>query len=175
MSRPSTLLALGLLAAACGSPNKNSSNDAGAGDAAMGACGNPGDMGVNSLGVGKYCQTSNDCPSTAPICSTIESSFLPADAGVPPTNFCLIPLCDPCSPIVPQCGADTICACFAQGECGCAPASCSNIVPAGLQTPVCSDGGMDAGSDAGLDGGSDAGLDGGSDEGDGGSDAGDGG
>ncbi len=137
-------LALVGIVMACGGPTKSSS-DAGVDAGAQSACGHPGDMGVNSLGVGKYCQTGNDCPSTAPICSTLESEVL-MNPNIPPTNFCLVPQCDPCQDPTPTCGANTICACFGPGLCGCAPATCVNIEPpdAGI---VC---GPDAGpADAG--------------------------
>jgi hypothetical protein len=146
-----TLLVLtGIFAlAACGpaSSNKDAGTAADSGPAS--ACGHPGDMG-NSLGVGKYCASSNDCPSTAALCSTIEASILD-NPSIPATNFCLIPECDPCSPAAPQCGENAFCACYAVGECGCAPLSCMNIQPldAGV---VCVDAGpSDAGNaDAGA-------------------------
>jgi hypothetical protein len=94
-------------------------------DAANSTCGHPGDKG-NSLGVGKFCQSSADCANNtqATLCAIIgdDRSF-----------FCTF-LCDEDGG-VNQCGENAECAC--QGACGCFPIACDDSADAG-----------DAGSDA---------------------------
>lgn len=77
---------------------------------AAASCGQPGYMG-NSIGVGKYCTTLNDCPSTAPFCATLGS----ADA-----HFCTT-MCT--STTDTACGDNAACEC-PTGGCGCHPSGC---------------------------------------------------
>jgi hypothetical protein len=81
-------------------------------------CGHPGDTG-NSLGVGKYCQSSSDCSPPAGFCT--------ADVGK--GHICTIINCDPMKDSVSQCGDQgALCRCSMLG-CGCVPGRC---VPPGL-------------------------------------------
>jgi hypothetical protein len=79
-------------------------------------CGHPGDTG-NSLGVGKYCQTSADCAGKmASACSTI----MPPPQG--PAFFCTM-LCD-INSTTNMCGENATCTCLSPGVCGCVPDTC---------------------------------------------------
>jgi len=95
-------------------------------------CGHPGDQG-NSVGVGKFCQSSADCSDNtkATLCAIIgdDRSF-----------FCTF-VCHQDGP-PDQCGEDAECAC--QGPCGCFPKKCDDR-PA-------DDGGTDAPTDSPQDG-----------------------
>jgi len=85
--------------------------DAGSGDASTG-CVSPGAPG-NSDGVGKYCDTFNDCAGqTANICAVI---------GDPTQHFCTF-LCTPSDGGADPCGTGATCEC--QGQCGCTPNAC---------------------------------------------------
>jgi hypothetical protein len=135
-----------LVAACSSSSSSGSATDSGApkGDASAdsgsmtSACGHPGDKG-NSLGVGQYCTgegaDAGACPSTAPVCSTIENSSEPADKQ---TFFCVLP-CTACSP-AGFCGEGASCVCNTEG-CGCIPDTCSALIP-DAGNPPC-DGGKD--------------------------------
>jgi hypothetical protein len=89
-------------------------------------CGHPGDMG-NSIGVGKFCLSSNDCTgSQAHLCSNL---------GGPGTNFCTTT----CMPPPPDggaadggnpCAENATCECQG-GLCGCTPNSCLGPMPGG--------------------------------------------
>ncbi|HUJ62757.1 MAG TPA: hypothetical protein VLX92_29850 [Kofleriaceae bacterium] len=89
-------------------------------DAFYSACGHPGDTG-NSLGVGKFCTTLQDCAdnSQATICSTLGN-----DPSTPQLDsyFCTA-LCSASSP-PGFCGDGASCMCGSAG-CGCAPSTCS--------------------------------------------------
>mgnify|MGYP001236368815 CR=1 FL=1 len=76
-----------------------------------GSCGNPGDTG-NELGVGYYCNTSDDCTGlSANVCAFALDSSLP--------HVCIIAPCDGAT----NCGSNASCACNALG-CGCFPYAC---------------------------------------------------
>lgn len=81
-------------------------------------CGQPCDQG-NVLGVGKFCITSADCPSTS--MAVICSSF-----GDPSTHFCTLA----CTPVDAgpdadgPCGEGAECRCNSSNMCGCVPSGC---------------------------------------------------
>jgi hypothetical protein len=84
-------------------------------------CGHPGDKG-NSIGVGSFCVTSNDCScnSGATLCSTL---------GGPGTDFCTT-LCMPVDGGGDAgCGENATCFCQGPGACGCTPNSCLTAPP----------------------------------------------
>jgi hypothetical protein len=84
-------------------------------------CGHPGDKG-NSIGVGSFCVTSNDCMcnSGANLCSTL---------GGPGTDFCTT-LCMPVDGGGDAgCGENATCFCQGPGACGCTPNSCLSGPP----------------------------------------------
>lgn len=85
-------------------------------------CGRPGDTG-NSVGVGKYCATIQDClrNTKAKICTTV---FMPQYA------FCTT-LCDSTRDPLPQCGEGATCECLSGEGCGCVPSSCRMNAPVG--------------------------------------------
>ena len=83
-------------------------------DAFASTCGMPGDQG-NELGVGKFCQTLNDCNGTpsAPLCSNLgdETTFFC-------TKFCSA------NGSADQCGTAATCTCNSSNQCGCTPNAC---------------------------------------------------
>lgn len=83
-------------------------------DAFASTCGQPGDQG-NELGVGKFCQTLNDCNGTpsAPLCSNLgdETTFFC-------TKFCTS------GGSADQCGTAASCTCNSNNQCGCTPNAC---------------------------------------------------
>jgi hypothetical protein len=86
------------------------------------ACGHPGDVG-NSIGVGKYCMSIFDCPSTAIICTAINNANEPANDQ---TFFCTTT----CKGLTDTttCGAGA--ACLMQGaNLACVPTSCGSVAP----------------------------------------------
>ena len=120
-----------------GTPRDAVAGETGSADSgATSACGHPGDKG-NSLGVGQYC-TSQDCPSTAPVCSVLNNTSEPANMQ---TFFCVLP-CTACSP-AGFCGDGASCVCSSAG-CGCIPDSCSALIP-DAGNPPCDAGASDAG------------------------------
>ncbi len=95
----------------------------------MSNCGQPGDQG-NSLGVGHFCLSSNDCLSTsqAHLCSNLDPTsqtyfctFIcprPPDAGVEGgAEGGAGDAGDPC-------GENAACVCPSSGPCGCTPSTC---------------------------------------------------
>jgi hypothetical protein len=75
-------------------------------------CGKAGDQG-NAIGVGKYCDTSNDCSSNtkATLCATL---------GEPGAHFCTT-ICSAGDDAA--CGDGASCKCLG-GQCGCMPNHC---------------------------------------------------
>jgi hypothetical protein len=131
-----------VFAAACSSSGgSDGGTDAGHKDSGMAPsiCGNPGDPG-NAIGVGKYCQTIDDCSanSKATICSTI---------GNPGAYFCTAQ-CDPCTSPADFCGVGAACSCETLG-CGCTPIACIARLVDGGQPSVC-DGGVRTDAGAGT-------------------------
>jgi hypothetical protein len=86
------------------------------------ACGHVGDKG-NSKGIGQYCQTVNDCPTSAPICSSFENGLEPSTDQ---TFFCTT-TCTGASDTT-TCGTDANCICQSLG-CACVPAYCGTTAP----------------------------------------------
>ena len=105
MPRLAALLAL--LIAACGESSSAPP------DAFETLCGAPGDEG-NELGVGKFCETLNDCSTTAdaPLCSVI---------GDENTHFCTKTCMETDPDTVCGDGAECVCG---NGGCGCTPTAC---------------------------------------------------
>jgi hypothetical protein len=98
---------------ACSSNNSKPVDAASTVDSFYSQCGEPGDTG-NSEGVGKFCTSGSDCPTTAPLCSIIGSKT---------TFFCTF-ICQAGSD---ACGSDATCTCQGSGSsgpCGCTPNSC---------------------------------------------------
>lgn len=89
-----------------------SGGDSGSGGDAGGGCVPVGAPG-NDKGVGKYCQTFNDC--------TVGQANLCAIIGGATDDFCTF-FCDP-EGGTDQCGANATCQCQG-GQCGCTPDSC---------------------------------------------------
>jgi hypothetical protein len=87
-------------------------------------CGHPGDTG-NSVGIGQYCSTTNDCTHPgAPICG---NDFQPQRH----TYFCTT-TCDGPDMGTRGCGENTSCTKDAQtGLYGCVPTACLTNMPAG--------------------------------------------
>ncbi|MGZ3429892.1 MAG: hypothetical protein ACXVCV_24750 [Polyangia bacterium] len=125
----SILIALVLVAAACGS-DSSSSGDAGSPDlsattggvdmALLSRCGHPGDVG-NSLGVGKFCTNQGpDCTGNgmATSCSALFNGQTPSATDA---YFCSFQ-CQMTSP-AGFCGENAECLCNALG-CACIPTSC---------------------------------------------------
>jgi hypothetical protein len=88
------------------------------------ACGHPGDKG-NSKGVGKFCETNDDCSGLeAGLCSTINNK----DGGTDPnTFFCVKAFCNPSAPatdITDFCGENATCLKNALGA-ACVPVQCA--------------------------------------------------
>jgi hypothetical protein len=83
-------------------------------DAFYSQCGHPGDTG-NELGIGKFCQSLDDCSSTpsAPLCSILGSS----------TTFFCTTTCS-MTGSASQCGTATQCVCNSGNQCGCTPSVC---------------------------------------------------
>ncbi len=96
---------------ACGNSTPKKAPDA-AVDAFASTCGKPGDTG-NELGIGKFCTSFSDCPSTAPLCSVIGDST---------THFCTKTCTTQGS--TTECGTNTTCECNSSNQCGCTPNSC---------------------------------------------------
>jgi hypothetical protein len=99
-----------------GSPDMAESGDM----ALLSRCGHPGDPG-NSIGVGKFCRTGNDC--TGPglktnVCSALGNGGTPMPSD---TYFCTIYPCHPDAG-TNECGDNAACVC--QGPCACAPTGC---------------------------------------------------
>ncbi len=101
--------------AACGgSSSTTAENDAAAPDAGFdSACGFPGDKG-NSLGVGKFCTSLEDCRDNprATLCTTIAND----------DNFFCTFACT-ADGGADQCGENATCQCQG-GRCGCFPNDC---------------------------------------------------
>jgi hypothetical protein len=104
----------------------SSGNDSGSGlpDPSSSICGHPGDQG-NSLGVGRFCQSSNDCANntSATICAIVgdDHSF-----------FCTF-VCHQDGG-ADQCGENAECACQG-GPCGCFPKACDDTSDGGSDAP----------------------------------------
>ncbi len=82
-------------------------------------CGHPGDKG-NSLGVGKFCRTFDDCANqAATLCSAIGNG---ATSSPDDTYFCTIYPCQ-LDAGTSQCAEGATCACKS-GQCACTPNSC---------------------------------------------------
>jgi len=82
------------------------------------ACGHPCDVG-NSLGVGKYCKTSNDCANNGS--AVICSSILNAQGDPMNTFFCTLPMtCDNTT----DCGSAATCQTVPGKGSGCTPNRC---------------------------------------------------
>lgn len=121
-------LVLVITLAACSNDN-NGGGDMGVADLGkasgdmllLSQCGHPGDPG-NSLGVGQFCRTANDCKGQAQLCSSMENGSTPSPTD---TYFCTIFPCHPDDGGVDStaCGENTGCAC-SNGLCGCTPSSC---------------------------------------------------
>jgi hypothetical protein len=83
------------------------------GGAGAKCCNDPSNQG-NSLGVGKYCDTSSMCTGMASLCATL---------GDPTQHFCTM-LCQ----MGGNCGTGATCQC--QGaQCGCTPDACVTPPP----------------------------------------------
>lgn len=117
---------LALFAVSCNDSNTGNSPDlAASGDMTFfSCCGKPGDNG-NTMGVGQYCQKTNDCTnSAAPICA---NDFFPARK----TFFCTNS-CDGPDMGSRGCGADATCTKDKDtGLYGCVPTSCLVNMPPG--------------------------------------------
>lgn len=85
-------------------------------------CGHPGDTG-NNLGIGKYCMTLGDCPTTAPLCTAIENGIEPVNAQ---SYFCTT-TCT--SGDNSKCGDNANCICQTANTCACVPVSCGTTAP----------------------------------------------
>jgi hypothetical protein len=93
-------------------------------DGGFSACGFPGDMN-NDAGVGQYCLTANDCPTSSLICTAFQNSLQPANQQ----SFFCTNECDCTTPNT--CGSNATCVCQSPGACGCVPNSCSALFPVG--------------------------------------------
>jgi hypothetical protein len=86
-------------------------------------CGHPGDPG-NSLGIGKFCRTGNDCTGQkASLCSALGNGSKPSPSD---TYFCTIYPCHPDGG-TNECGENASCQCGSGsggGGCACAPDHC---------------------------------------------------
>lgn len=90
-------------------------------------CGFPGDSG-NSLGVGRFCETNEQCEGTAAtFCSSAENGQTDHQSF-----YCTLG-CDPDDGTNP-CGEGAVCACEEVG-CGCTPVSCIDNPPEGCTGP----------------------------------------
>lgn len=119
-----SLACFAILSAACNGSGGNGGNQPGP-DLAMApadlapfpsVCGKPGDTG-NSLGVGKFCQTLDDCSgnSKAKICPIV---FAPDSMAY----FCTL-TCTPTDGGANTCGENASCQCQG-GQCACTPDRC---------------------------------------------------
>jgi hypothetical protein len=104
-------LALALVFAACGGDDSATVKHDAAVDAFESDCGFPGDPG-NEMGIGKFCDPDNQCPSSAPLCSVI---------GDDRTHFCT-KICQMGS--TTACGTGAECTCNSSNQCGCTPSAC---------------------------------------------------
>ncbi len=87
--------------------------------ALLSVCGHPGDKG-NSLGVGKYCKTIDDCDNQmASLCTAIANGSTPNALD---TYFCSF-FCK-LGGGTSQCGENATCACNKMNQCACTPNSC---------------------------------------------------
>jgi hypothetical protein len=104
------------IVAACGSSSSSSKPADASADAFFSICGEPGDQG-DPDGVGKFCTSANDCPSTAALCSQLgdKTAFFC-------TKFCTFGSAGTCD-------ADATCECQGsnnQPPCACTPTHCLN-------------------------------------------------
>lgn len=81
-------------------------------DAYDSICGEPGDVG-NEVGVGKFCETLNDCSDTV-------DARLCANLGDEDAHFCTRTCTEGDSSV---CGTGATCTC-GNGGCGCTPDAC---------------------------------------------------
>jgi hypothetical protein len=127
--------------AGCTSSSSSSAPPADAGpDVSNSSCGKPGDVG-NSLGIGKFCLSTDDCKSNKLdlLCSSVANG---TELTTTYSYFCTAQ----CNPTKEGfCGEGAVCACTSVG-CGCSPLPCA--IDAGLNLDA-GGGGVDA-SDGGT-------------------------
>jgi hypothetical protein len=115
--------ALALFAVACNDSNTGNLDMAANVDM-FSCCGKPGDPG-NTMGVGQYCETNNDCTNGgAPLCA---NAFYPQRK----TFFCTT-TCDAPDMGPRGCGPNATCTKDRDsGQYGCVPTTCLTNMPAG--------------------------------------------